>query len=92
MHPLRVIADHRTISIIGLPGIVIGDRNRKRRIQSWQGSRVRQNASNSDRGRSEISKTGTSSAHDFPIRRPRNAVAPEGLPASKGCSVDAKQR
>lgn len=33
-----------------------------------------------------------SSTSDFPIRRARNVIAPEGLPASNGCSIDAKQR
>jgi hypothetical protein len=34
-HRLRVIVDHHNTSIAGPPGIVSGDRNRKRCPQSW---------------------------------------------------------
>jgi len=63
MHPLRVVAAHHKISIIGPPRIVIGDRKRKRRAQPWYGSSVLRKASTSDSGKAVISTIGT--------RRPR---------------------
>ena len=61
-HLLRVESDHRETSICRAPGIVIGERNRRRSVQPLQMRWRERKASTSEYGRETISTTGTKRA------------------------------
>ena len=84
--------DQRETAIARPPVIVIGERNRSSRPQSWQGSPRPRKASRSDRGRMTIADRSAPSGRGRPSRTASAESAPAKRPASERWSAGRRRR